>query len=154
MLRSEFLNYIDFCHRHSIAPNFTLESLAALELVHPKSADDYRRATAGFDKSRYDGSYLADWVISLGLGSYFGEVLIRNLAGRWKYPSRFLVLYCIYSGYASPIFHHWYVVVGGQKVPVLELAKRRLMMGPKESLVEAYNAIAAGEFKFNREKSQ
>jgi hypothetical protein len=143
MLQTELGRYLDFCRKHRITPDFTLESLAALELVHPKDPDQYRSAAAKLEKFDYDGSYVADWVISVGLGSYFGEVLVRNLGGRWKYPARLLVFYAFYTGYASSIFRHWYVVVGQQKIPVFEIAKRRLMMGPSESLVQVYREIAA-----------
>ncbi|MBU0624532.1 MAG: hypothetical protein KJ672_06780 [Candidatus Thermoplasmatota archaeon] len=68
-----------------------------------------------------------------------------------KYPSRILVFFCLWAGYISPAYRHWYVVVGRQKVPVFDIMKRRLEMGAKEvSLVNVYQEIAKGTYKHRK----
>jgi hypothetical protein len=91
------------------------------------------------------------WFYHMMAGSYFTEVIIRNLGGKWKYPSRVLVFFCLWAGYISPVYRHWYLIVGKQKVPVFEIVRRRLEMGARElSLVQVYSEIANGTYRIRK----
>ena len=125
--------------------DFTPESLDRLEpwLIH--SPEEYRRAAKGI---RRDGLFrLKVWGGHAGVASYFGEVLTRNLGGRWEQPSESLVASCQRTGSIDPIFHNWYVIVGTQKIPVFEIAGRRNTRGPSESLTRVYGEIVEGHYK-------
>ncbi len=128
--------------------DYSVESLAVLDRrVLAQTPEEFRRRIS----VRKDQSSPSMWSFFMGPGSYFAEVIIRNLGGKWKYPSRILVFFCLWAGYINPAYRHWYVVVGKQKVPVFEIMKRRLEMGEKEvSLTQVYHEIANGTFKLKK----
>jgi hypothetical protein len=134
--------------RKLIDPDYTPESLERLERWETQSPEDFHaKVLPNRTEHGLDNSPAQLWFLHMGLGSYFGEVLVRNLGGRWRYPSRFLVIMAILFSQPDMVYRHWYVVVGKQKIPVIELARRRAIMGAKESLVEVYREIANGEYR-------
>ena len=146
-LRKGLLDIVNRCVRLGIDPDFTEASLERLDAILPRDNQDYRESVAHFTQFEYDGSPLSDWLVALGPSSYFGEVLVKNLGGKWRYPSRLVVFYSYYTGYLSPVFRHWFVLVGKQRIPVFEIVRRRMIIGQEESLVKAYHDIASGRFK-------
>ncbi len=137
-----------FSEREKIRLDFTSESIRRLESFLLQDPKEYRKQVlrvSGPPNPVWTGMDL--WKPHEGLGSYFGEVLVRNLGGEWQGPSKTLVDECRKSGEVDPIFQQWYVVVKGQKVPVFELAGRRNELGPNESLERAYDKIAEGSFE-------
>lgn len=126
--------------------NFTPESLQALELLLPRSPDEWTMEALPYLTQQGFSSQSLMWLIHMEAGSYLGEVLVRNLHGRWRYPNRLLALIALVFNWPGIVYRHWYVIVRNQKVPVFELARRRETMGPKESLMKAYDAIAHGYF--------
>ena len=136
-----------FCHTQGIKSDYSEESLIAFEALLPRNPEEYLRVVSNFDKFKYDGSYLSDWLVALGPGSYFGEVILRILGGRWKYPSRLRVFLSLYTSYSSPIFLNWFVIVGKQKVPVFEIARQRMILGTEgESFTQIYRKISKGKY--------
>lgn len=129
--------------RRYMNPDFSVDSLEAFDRqVLARTPEEFKKRTAALDPRTS-----SMWVWYVGPGSYFAEVIIRNLGGQWKYPSRILVFFCIWAGYISPVYHHWYVTVGKQKVPVFEIMKRRLEMGANQvSLVRIYSEIKNGTY--------
>ena len=90
------------------------------------------------------------WLYHMALGAYFGEVLVRSLNGKWRYPSRVRALMALLFSRPDLLYSHWYVMVGRIKVPVFELARDREMFGPNESLVKAYREIKNGTYRRKR----
>jgi hypothetical protein len=130
--------------RDYLSPDYSVESLERMEHhVLPQTPEQFKEQIRALE----DQSVPRLWFFSMGFGSYFGEVIIRNLGGKWKYPSRILVFLCLWGGYISPVYRHWYVVVGKQKVPVFDIMKSRLEMGAKGvSLVRIYREIEKGVY--------
>ena len=131
-----------------ITANYTSGSLETLEFLLPKTPGEWRNDILPCAIDRGFGASPANlWLLHLPLGSYFGEVLVRNLGGKWRHPSRILGILALLLSRPGLVYSHWYVVVGKQKVPVFELARRRGTMGPEESLFRVYQLIAKGSFK-------
>ncbi|MEM0343594.1 MAG: hypothetical protein QXU73_05030 [Thermoplasmata archaeon] len=83
------------------------------------------------------------WGAYAGVGSYFGDVLVNNLGGRWRYPNQLVTILGLIFERPDWIYRHWYVAVGRRKVPVFIIAMRRHTLGrEKASLVKAYEEIA------------
>lgn len=83
------------------------------------------------------------WFFYAMLGSYFGDVLVHNLGGNWRYPNSLVALVGLTFGRPDWIYRRWYVVVGRRKIPVFVIAMRRHTLGrDKASLVKAYEEIA------------
>lgn len=83
------------------------------------------------------------WMAYAGVGSYFGDVLVHNLCGRWKHPNWFIAILGLMFGRPDWIYRRWFVVVGRKKVPVFVVAMRRHTQGrEKASLLRAYEEIA------------
>ncbi len=129
-------------------PDYSVVSLEIFDtLALPQTPEEFAEGI----RLMKDQSSARMWVYFMTPASYFAEVIIRNLGGRWKYPSRILVFFCLWAGYISPAYRHWYVVVGRQKVPVFEIMRRRFELGAKEvSLVQIYQEIAAGTYRYKR----
>jgi hypothetical protein len=154
--RREFLNFFisdggglyPYPEKEQIRLDFTLESLRRLESFLLQNPKDYRKQVlrvSGPPNPVWTNMDL--WKPHEGLGSYFGEVLVRNLGGTWQGPSKSLVDECRKSGEVDPLFQQWYVVVNCQNVPVFDLAGRRNELGPTESLQLAYDKIANGSYR-------
>lgn len=76
------------------------------------------------------------------IGSYFGMVIVRNLGGEWRYPSRLLRIVAFKCLYFPWFFDRFFVVVNGVKIPVMRIV--RLWCdgsGRVPSLAEAYETI-------------
>jgi hypothetical protein len=127
--------------------DYSEKSLVTLESLLPRNAEDYEESVWNFKTFEYDGSYVSDWLVAFGPGAYFGEVIRRNLEGRWRYPSRLRIVFSFYRGYISPIFLNWFVIVANQRVPIFEIARRRLTKGAAEvTLTQIYGEIAGGTY--------
>jgi hypothetical protein len=83
-------------------------------------------------------------------GAVLGEVIIRNLGGKWIYPSHArLSMYQFlanigfpYSWRGSIIFPHFQINLKGQRIPVMKIARLRMKLNEKVfSLEKAYEAI-------------
>lgn len=133
--------------RDLVNPDYSPESIERLERLDTKHPDDFRYVLEWRSSHGFSNSEAQLWLLNMVMGWYFGEVLVRNLGGRWRYPSRFYALLALLLFKPGIAYRHWYVVVGKQKVPVFELARRRGTMGPDESLFRAYQIIAKGNFK-------
>jgi len=131
--------------RQFMTVDYSVESLQVLDRrALSQTPEEFRNDI----KEMKDQSLASMWFNYMKFGSYFAEVIMKNLGGRWRYPNRILVFFCLWAGYISPAYRHWYLVVGKQKVPVFEIMRRRLEMGAKEeSLVKVYNEIANGTYK-------
>jgi len=93
------------------------------------------------------------WMAYAGVGSYFGDMLVRTLKGHWKFPNPFITILGLAFGRPDWMYRHWYVVLGRRKVPVFTIAMRRHTLGrEKASLVKAYEEIACICGKPIREK--
>lgn len=130
-----------------ITANYTPGSLEALEPLLPKTSDEWRSELQPYAEAHGFTSQALLWALHMPTGSYFGEVLVRSLGGKWRHPSSVLGVLALLLSRPGLVYRHWYVVVGKQKVPVYELARRRGTMGPDESLFRAYQLIAKGSFK-------
>jgi hypothetical protein len=131
--------YDDFWAAYSFTANLnnSRASLEELDTSLPQSIEDELNSLG----RNVDIATL--WTLHAGLGSYFGEVLVKELNGRWRYPSRFLTMVAWLLHRPDVLYRHWYVVVGAQRVPVFEIARRRETLGrEKASLVDAYKRIA------------
>ena len=130
----------NFWIAHSIEmnPDHSPKSLAQLDDDLPESITrEAERKGYAFDKETL-------WAFHAGLGSYFGEVLVRNLGGEWKYPNRLAVALALLLNRPDILYGHWFVVVDKRKVRVFEIARRRETLGKeKASLFKAYEEIAA-----------
>lgn len=93
------------------------------------------------------------WMAYAGVGSYFGDVLVHNLGGRWKYPHWFVAILGLTFGRSDWIYRRWFVVVGRRKVPVFVIAMRRHTRGrEKASLLRAYEEIADSSVKHRHKR--
>jgi len=80
---------------------------------------------------------------SVGFGAYLGEVLVRNLDGRWHYPSFLQTLIILVSRDSRRGELYWYVLVGGEKVYVFRAAREAIeKTGAVFSLYELYQRYA------------
>jgi len=83
------------------------------------------------------------WGYFEGLGSYLGEVIIRNMAGEWVFPSRRLLWRARLSRDLSLFYDQWYVNLNGNLIPVIKIARlRQDGSGRVRSLAEVYEQIA------------
>jgi hypothetical protein len=83
------------------------------------------------------------WAFFGGLGGYFGDVLVRNMSGRWIYPNLLVRIIGLCAGRPDWIYRRWYVAVARRKIPVFVMAMRRLTLGKNNaSLSKAYEEIA------------
>jgi hypothetical protein len=125
-------------HSIEMNPDHSPKSLARLDDDLPESiTEEAKRKGYKFDNRTM-------WAFHAGLGSYFGEVLVRNLDGEWKYPNRLAVAFAFLLNRPDILYRHWFVVVGKLKVRVFDIARRRETLGKeKASLFKAYEEIAA-----------
>jgi len=130
-----------------VVPDYSPESLRYLEEFHPKSTVQWQETLKLRSKLGLRNTQDWLWLLSMLPGWYFGEVLVRNLGGRWKYPNRGYFILALILFRPAILYRHWYVIVGKQKVPVFELAMRRGILGTDESLYRAYWLIAQGSFR-------
>jgi hypothetical protein len=133
--------------RHYTIPDYTPGSLEKLEPYHGQTPTEYEELLIWRNNHGLSNSPDQLWLMWMTLGCYFGEVLVRNLGGKWKYPSRLYGYLAVAFNWPGLAYRHWYVIVGKQKVPVFELSRRRCVMGPDESIYRAYQLIAKGQFK-------
>jgi len=78
----------------------------------------------------------------LGIGSYFGEVIIQNIGGEWIIPSRWKYWRARIAGDYIILFNNWYIYLKGHQIPVMNIAKGKLDgSGRVKSLYEAYKKI-------------
>jgi len=133
---------------HRMNADYSVESLEVFDKrVLSQTPEEHLNELKAMD----DQSLGHMWWGYMVFGNYFAEVIIRNLGGRWRYPSRILVFFCLWAGYISPAYRHWYVVVGKQKVPVFEIMRRRAEMGANQvSLVRIYSEIKNGTFDLKK----
>jgi len=130
----------NFWIAHSIEmnPDHSPKSLAQLDDDLPESI------TKEAERKGYEFDNRTVWAFHAGLGSYFGEVLVRNLGGEWRYPNRLAVAFALLLNRPDILYRHWFVVVGKLKVRVFEIARRRETLGKERaSLFKAYDEIAA-----------
>jgi hypothetical protein len=122
-----------------IHPDYTPESLDRLDRHGAETPAPWKDVVESW-KERGLGSPATLWLLHMMPGVYFGEVLVKNLGGRWQPPNRVLAI----LGFLRPgvLYRHWYVIVGRRKVPVFELARRWDVTGRTESLSRAYQWIA------------
>ena len=79
-----------------------------------------------------------------GLGSYFGEVIIRNLGGIWEFPPRELLRRARRAKNLSIFYDQFYVNINGNRIPVIKVARLKLDgSGEVQSLRQAYEQIAS-----------
>jgi hypothetical protein len=134
-----------------ITANYTLGSLEALESLLPKTPEEWRSEILPLATERgFCTSPAHLWLLHMPTGSYFGEVLVRNLGGKWRRPNSLLAVLAFLFSMPDLLYSHWYVVVGRQKIPVFELARRRGTLGATESLVKIYQEVANGVYKRRR----
>lgn len=118
-------------------PDFSPESLTQLDLNLPENLSEEIRCRG------HEPASSIMWAFHAGLGSYFGEVLVRTHRGAWRYPGRLVVLLAWLLNRPDILYRHWYVVVGRQRVPVFEIARRRETLGrERASLAKAFEEIA------------
>jgi hypothetical protein len=149
-LRAQFATALQVSLRTAsryTTPDYTPESLERLEPYLGQSPEDYRKILIWSNNHGFSNSPDQLWLMWMTLGCYFGEVLVRNLGGKWKYPSRLYGYLAVAFNWPGLAYRHWYVIVGKQKVPVFELSRRRCVMGPDESIYRACQLIAKGQFK-------
>lgn len=158
--RRELLNYFlsdggglyPYPMRDQIGLDFTPESIRRLESFLLKDPKEYRKQVLRVSGPPNPVWTKMDlWKPHEGLGSYLGEVLVRNFGGKWKGPSKSVVDECRRSGEVNLLFQQWYVVVGSQKVPVFEIAGRRNEIGPTESIELAFDKIVQGRYEASPE---
>src|SRR5881397_202851 len=97
--------------------------------------DDYFRAANKLRRQRE--------AASVGFGSYLGQVLVRNLDGRWHFPSFLQTLKILVSRDRRRGERYWYVLIGGEKVYVFWAAREAIeKTGAVFSLHEFYQRYA------------
>ena len=80
---------------------------------------------------------------SIGIGCYLGEVVIRNLGGRWHYPNYLQTLLVLALGNPFRSEKYIYVRLGERKVYPLSAARTAIDKTSKEfSLYELYQQWA------------
>lgn len=134
-------------HSRFFHVDFTPESLRSLELYLPRDPRSWREEILPYLVKQGYIDEARIWLVHMWTGSYFGEVMVRNLHGRWQFPNAIIALIALMLRRPGMMYRHWYVIVEGQKIPVFELARRRETMGQRESLYEAYRLIAEGAFR-------
>lgn len=81
-----------------------------------------------------------------GIGSYFGEVVIRNIGGSWVFPPRTKLWAGRLHKDMSLFYDLWYVESSGRRVCALKVARMFWEGGRKAtSLAEAYKQISERE---------
>ena len=95
------------------------------------------------DKEEVRMSRNQRWGYYEGLGSYFGEVIIRNITGEWVFPSRRLLWRARISRDPSTFYDRWCVNSRGILIPAIKIARlRQDGSGRVRSLSHAYEQIA------------
>jgi hypothetical protein len=75
-------------------------------------------------------------------GTYFGDVIVRNLGGEWEIPSSIRLTLSRLLWWPELLFFHWNVKLNGKRIPVFKIAKWRFDgSGRVPSLAEAYDRI-------------
>jgi vacuolar-type H+-ATPase subunit E/Vma4 len=124
-------------HSHEMNPDYSPRSLAQLDDDLPENL----AAEAESRGTQVDSKML--WAFHAGLGSYFGEVLVRNLGGEWRYPNRLAAILSSLLNRPDILYGHWYVMIGKLKVRVFQIAYLREAFGKERaSLLKAYEKIA------------
>lgn len=124
-------------HSTEMNPDYSPGSLSQLDEDLPENLSEEIRLR-GFNPAPD-----VLWAFHSGLGSYLGEVLIRNLGGEWRYPSRIVTFLAWLLNRPRLLYRFWYVIVRGKRVAVFEIARRREILGPKRaSLARAYEDVA------------
>lgn len=78
-----------------------------------------------------------------GLGSYFGEVIIRNLGGKWVFPPPKRIWQARFRRDMSLFYDFFFVDLNGSLIPVIKIARlRQDGSGRVRSLSQAYEQIA------------
>ena len=78
-----------------------------------------------------------------GIGSYFGEVVIRNMGGTWFFPPRTRLWAGRLHKDMSLFYDLWYVELSGSRIYALKTARLFWEGGRKAvSLAEAYRQIS------------
>lgn len=84
------------------------------------------------------------WEVYHYVGTYFGDVIVNNLGGRWLFPSRFRLWISQIMRRPEILFDHWYVELRGNRIPVFKIARWRCDgSGRVKSLVEVYEEMAS-----------
>jgi hypothetical protein len=123
--------------------DYSLESLERLDEV---LSGNIKGAFAEIGSPDPDLATL--WFAHAIYGSYFGDVLVDNLKGRWKYPNHLVRLLGLIFGRPDWIYRRWFVVVGRRKIPVFVIAMRRNTLGKgRASFSRVYKEIAAGRYR-------
>lgn len=80
---------------------------------------------------------------SIATGTYLGEVFVRNLAGRWRYPSWLHAIRASISRDRCRAERYCYVLLGDEKVYVFQAARESInKTGAIFSLYEFYQRYA------------
>lgn len=62
----------------------------------------------------------------MGIGSYVGEVFVRNLGARWHFPNVFQAFLQTRSSDDARADRYWYVVLNGRKAYVFRAAREAI----------------------------
>ena len=108
------------------------EDLRAIdELLDERLREFLRQGNAGFERA------------ALGIGSYLGEVMVRNLGARWRFPTFAQSLFALVSRDPWKADKYWYVYLNGQEIHVFRAAKEAIERTSSEfSLCEFYRRWA------------
>jgi hypothetical protein len=110
------------------------EDLQALDrLLGPRLRELLLRGDAGYERA------------SLAIGSYLGEIIVRNLGGRWRFPKPVQTLVILISRDRFKADKYWFVLLDGEEVHVFRAAREAIdQTSSKSSLYEFYRQLAHG----------
>lgn len=76
------------------------------------------------------------------VGTYLGDIIVKNLGGDWHIPGTLRLALSRLLGWPELLFFHWNVKLNGKRIPVFKIAKWRFDGSERvPSLAEAYDRI-------------
>jgi hypothetical protein len=84
------------------------------QLIDERLRETLRHGNAGYERA------------TLALGSYLGEVIVRNLGGEWHFPRFHQLLVVLISKDVFKADKYWFVVLGGEEIHVFDAARKAI----------------------------
>ncbi len=104
--------------------------------VIDRSLDESFRSVAMSSRRRYETNFI-------GIGCFLGEVVVRNLGGRWHFPSGLQARAVMWSRRPALLEKYMYVAIPGRGVRVIQAARHAIDETAKVfSLYEFYSGFA------------
>jgi hypothetical protein len=99
--------------------------------IDERLRETLRHGNAGYERA------------TLALGSYLGEVIVRNLGGEWHFPRFHQLLGILISRDGFKADKYWFVVSGGEEIHVFDAARKAIEdLSNRSSLSGFYHQLA------------